>query len=133
MTTDETNPSRETIENTVKIGVLIQSNAEIKEILTESSKQQLETNKVLNLLLQSNVRTEERQAADREWQKRVEAHQDKQDENIEKAREEANDAKDIANEAKGQSLRNGMWINLGVAILTGILIFIGKEIIGKVI
>ena len=105
------------------VGMLVKSNAEIKDAVVE-------TNKSLNQLIQAQIRTEERQAADRAWQKRVEIHQDKQDERIDRAIEIAGEAKDIGNEAKGQSLRNGMWINLGVAILTGVAIFICKEIVG---
>lgn len=71
-------------------------------------------------------RAEERQIADKEWQKRVESHQDKQDDKIDKAQ-------NTADKANNQSLSNGKWINFGVAILTGIAIFIGTEIAKKII
>lgn len=100
-----------------QIGFLIESNSEIKTALVE-------TNKSLNTLIKNQIRTEERQIADREWQKRVEAHQDKQDEKIDTAQS-------TANEAKSQSLSNARWVNLGVAMLTGIVIFIAKEVISK--
>lgn len=107
--------------NSAQIAMLIESNAEIKDILSENGRQQLETNKSLNKLIQAQIRTEERQNADREWQRRVEKHQDKQDEKIESAQE-------TANQAKAQALSNGKWVNLGVAILTAILIYIGNRI-----
>lgn len=100
--------------NSAEIGMLIQSNQEIKEV-------QLDTNRTLSRLIEVSIRTEERQAADREWQKRVEAHQDKQDDKIDHAQS-------TADEAKNQALSNGKWINIGVAILTALLIYAGKAV-----
>ena len=68
------------------------------------------------------ARAEERSIADREWQKRVEKHQDKQDEHIEAAQKTANDA-------KSQALSNGKWINIGVAILTACIIYVAKAVL----
>jgi len=68
------------------------------------------------------ARAEERQNSDREEQRRVERYQEKQDEKIEVAQATANDA-------KNQAFSNGKWINMGVAILTAVLIYIGKLII----
>lgn len=108
--------------NSAQIAMLIESNGEIKDILAENGRQQLETNKSLNQLIQAQTRTEERQNADREWQKRVEKHQDKQDEHIEEAQK-------TANEAKSQALSNGKWINIGVAILTACIIYVAKAVL----
>ena len=105
------------------VGMLVQSNAEIKKAVVE-------TNKSLNTLIQAQIRTEERQSADREWQRRVEIHQDKQDERIERSIEIAGEAKDIANEGKSQALSNAKWINAGVALLTGVVVFLAQKFIG---
>lgn len=115
--------------NSAIIGTLIESHREIKEALVESNKQHVETNKSLNTLIQAQIRTEERQSADREWQRRIEKDQEKQDASITKSITLSGDAKDLANEAKSQSLRNGMWINFGVAVLTGVAIYIIKIVI----
>ena len=86
----------------------------------------VDLNKTMVTFVGFQARAEERQIADREWQKRVETHQDKQDTKIDKAQ-------NTADKANNQSLNNGKWINVGVAILTGIAIFIGNEIVKKII
>lgn len=93
--------------NSAQIAMLIESDRELKEIIKANSEQadqrQKETNEVLNKLLEAQVRSEERQLADREWQKRVDKHQDAQDVKIE-------EALTIAKEARSQAQNNGRWI-----------------------
>ena len=100
---------------TAQIAVLIESNSEIKVAIVD-------TNKSLSLLLQSQTRLEERQIADRDWQKKVEAHQDKQDDKIETV-------ENTANQALHQTKSNGKWIALGVTVISGCLIWIAKTLL----
>jgi chromosome segregation ATPase len=83
-----------------QIATLIKSNAELQVTLANNLKSQedrdrrqeqrdAETQSALNKLVESQTqmqialtKTEERQAADRDWQKGVEKHQDKQDDLI---------------------------------------------------
>jgi len=97
-----------------KIDGQAESIGELKDVV-------IDLNKTMVTFVGFQARAEERQIADREWQRRVETHQDKQDDKIDKAQNTADDA-------KSQSLSNGKWINVGVAILTGIAIFIGNEL-----
>ncbi len=101
----------------VQIALLIDSTNRVEKTL-------IQTNDHMNKLLEFQVRTEERRLADEEWRKRVEKHQDSQDQRIDKAQGTADDA-------KSQSLSNGKWINVGVAVLTAILIFIAREVISN--
>ena len=101
--------------NTAQIAMLIESNSEIKSM-------QVETNKNMNKLIEFQIRTEEHRINEKEWRERIEAHNDKQDDRID-------DNQKTSNEAKSQSLSNAKWINVGVAILTGIAIYIGKSIV----
>lgn len=104
--------------NTAEIAMVIRSNAEIKDVLAE-------TNKSLNALVQAQVRTEERQAAAKESEERLWTF-------IEKVQEEAKAANEKAEKAQAQALSNAKWINFGVAIATGIAIFIGNQVIGLI-
>lgn len=115
--------------NSAQIAMLIESDRELKEIIKSNSEQadrrQKETNEVLNKLLEAQVRSEERQLADREWQKRVDKHQDAQDVNIEEAKEIARNAEKIASNAEKQATSNGRWIYrawAGGAFLVGIIL-----------
>lgn len=97
-----------------KIDGQAESIGELKDVV-------IDLNKTMVTFVGFQARAEERQIADREWQKRVEAHQDKQDDKIDKAQ-------DTADKANNQSLSNGKWINVGVAILTALLIYAGKAV-----
>lgn len=98
----------------VKIDGQAETIGELKDVVVD-------LNKTMVTFVGFQARAEERQIADREWQKRVEAHQDKQDDKIDKAQ-------DTADKANNQSLNNGKWINVGVAILTALLIYAGKSV-----
>jgi len=101
--------------NSAQISMLIESNSEIKSM-------QVETNKNMNKLIEFQIRTEEHRINEKEWRERIESHNDKQDDRIDENQR-------VSNDAKAQALSNGKWINVGVAILTGIAIYIGKNII----
>ena len=101
--------------NSAQIAMLISSNAEIKAM-------GIETNKNMNKLVEFQIRTEEHRLNEIEWRERMESHNEKQDERIDSN-------KDVANDAKSQALSNGKWVNMGVAILTAILIYIAKSVI----
>jgi len=101
--------------NSAQISMLIESNSEIKSM-------QVETNKNMNKLIEFQIRTEEHRINEKEWRERIESHNDKQDDRIDENQR-------VSHDAKAQALSNGKWINVGVAILTGIAIYIGKNII----
>jgi hypothetical protein len=101
--------------NSAKIAMLIESNSEIKSM-------QVETNKNMNKLIEFQIRTEEHRINEKEWRERIESHNDKQDDRIDNNQR-------VSNDAKAQALSNGKWINVGVAVLTGIAIYIGKVIV----
>ena len=101
--------------NSAQISMLIESNSEIKSM-------QIETNKNMNKLIEFQIRTEEHRINEKEWRERIEAHNDKQDVRIDENQKTSNDA-------KAQALSNGKWINMGVAMVTAILIYIGKLLI----
>ena len=104
--------------NSAQIAMLIESNSEIKSMAVE-------TNRNMNKLIEFQIRTEEHRINEKEWRERIEAHNDRQDKRIDENQKTANDA-------KAQALSNGKWINMGVAMLTGIAIYIGKVIIDMI-
>lgn len=101
--------------NSAQIAMLIESNSEIKSILVK-------TNESMNKLYEFQIRSEEQRASDREWRERIESHNEKQDDRIDENQK-------TASNANNQALSNAKWINVGVAILTGIAIYIAKAII----
>ena len=101
----------QTIINATQIDLLIDSNSRMERALTD--------------LLQAQTRTEEKRAADKETQDRLWAY-------IERVEARCQSAEKAAGDAKSQALSNAKWINFGVAIATGIAIFIGNQIIGLI-
>jgi hypothetical protein len=119
--------------NNAQIGMLIKGTDELNVTVTnnekKADKRHEETYGVLNELLQSQVRSEEQRISNRDWQRRTDEQVDKQADLIAEAQTTANAAIIAANESKSQSLSNARWINLGVGLLTGIALYISKEII----
>lgn len=112
--------------NTAQISMLIDITKELKSTVSKNDdkagERQGKTDEILNQLLQSHVRSEEQRIADRAAWERVEVRQDKQDVAIALAQT-------TATEAKSQALSNARWVNLGVALLTGVILYISKEVI----
>lgn len=108
----------QTTVNTTQIQMLLESSARVENILTELGSAITELGK-------AQIKTEERQAAAKESEARLWAF-------IEKVQEEAKAANEKAEKAQAQALSNAKWINFGVAIATGIAIFIGNQVIGLI-
>ena len=119
--------------NSAQIAMLIESYRELKGILinneAKAEARQTKTDEILNQLLMSQVRSEERRISDKQWQRDIEKHQDLQDAEIIKAKDLATAAQTEAKDATKQALKNAKWINGAVALFTTLVIFAGKAVI----
>ena len=119
--------------NSAQIAMLIESDRELKGILinneAKAEARQAKTDEILNQLLMSQVRSEERRISDKQWQRDVEKHQDLHDAEIIKAKDLATAAQTEAKDATKQALKNAKWINGAVALFTTLVIFAGKAVI----
>ena len=126
--------------NSAQIAMLTESDKELKSILLHNEQKaeareekaevrQAKTDEILNQLLMSQVRSEERRISDKQWQRDVEKHQDLQDAEIIKAKDLATAAQTEAKDATKQALKNAKWINGAVALFTTLVIFAGKAVI----
>ena len=101
-----------------QVGMLIQQTKELTGAVKEIAEG-------VSTLLQFQASQQEKNEATKEWKERVDRHQEKQDDKIDETRE-------IATRAENQSLSNGRWINLGVALLTGCVLYIAQLVFDKI-